>query len=155
MKKILNHRLYNKYFPIKNELEKQIFLDNEKYNLQKFLRSMQLNHEVQLMVLYEEYAKKMKNTVSVFGNIKYGNILYNKQIELEMKHDPFFLRIKKEMNEIDILSDEILFKNNMSIDVINQLLDLINKTKQREIFFCLWRLGAVVALLLIILLIVQ
>lgn len=132
MKKLFNHELYNKFYPINSEEEKKKMLDNERFEIIEELRRVHFENKGHLFGLHMAYLNKMKEPISAFGNIKPGAIRYNKKVEIEMKTDQNFYVLEDWVNNSGELLDNITSNNDISIDVLNQALTLINNKKRIE-----------------------
>lgn len=139
MQSIMNHKLYNTYFPISSEDEKQKFLSEEKDDLIKGLRGALCDSQTDYFYVQRNYYERMRNTVSLLGNINFRNVLHNKKIEAEMEADSRIRGIKNKIEDYDTLLDTLIMQGDVSVDEINRALEYINANKKRvikEFLFC-------------------
>ena len=66
MVNLLNDKLYNQYYPLKTEEEKNEFLNSNSTEIHRMIRDIGYDARNELYAIEHEYVKKMKPTVSFF-----------------------------------------------------------------------------------------
>ena len=133
MQAIMNHKLYNNYFPISSEEEKQKFLNEERIDLIKELRAVLCECQTEIFYVQRSYYERMKSTISLLGNINFRNVLHNKKVEAEMEADFRIRGIKNKIEDYDTLLDTLVMQGDASMDEINMALEYINANKNRAV----------------------
>ena len=130
MKSLLNHKLYNKDYPLSSEEEKERFLREEKFELLEILRSDNLELKCVAMGRIKAAERDMKNPVSVFGTIKWNAVMHNKTVSDSLEIDLKKLYEKKEEPERVLYKFTMYPDEEISMDDINNALTIVNKNKR-------------------------
>lgn len=139
MDNLFNDKLYNQYYPLKTEEEKNEFLKSNKAQIYRMIRDVGSDAKNQLYGIYREYTKKMKSTVSFSGTLKYQNILHNEYFTHKMLVDRRIKIITKNILDIDSLEYRVMNHEyeNITVDELNCILSLKNFKKRKMLIMCL------------------
>lgn len=145
MFKLFNNKLYNQYYPLKTEEDKNNFLNSNYTKIRKMIDDIGCIARNELYAIEHDYVKKMKPTVSFFGSPKYRNIAHNEYIVHKMQTDRRIKNIEKKFQDLDPLAYKIAYHEheNITVDELNYLLRLINTRKH-------YNLGIILVLVILI-----
>lgn len=129
----LNDKLYNQYYPIESNVEKNNFLESNRAEVLKFVRNIGSIAKNQLCTIEYDYATRMRPTKSFFGHPKCRNIVHNMFVEHERSNDGRFQQISEDLSELGSLEDNITYHKweNISIDDVNCILEVKNLLKHK------------------------
>lgn len=135
MFKVLNCKLYNEYYPIKNNEDKKLFLDKNYYEIFRKIKEIHLMTMNEIKEKKRGYLKKIKIPITFLGEPKYKNILHNKKTLLKMINDNEIKYLKEKLFNLDSLLDKFSNKryDNINIDELNKILALINRERHKTI----------------------
>ena len=138
MVNLLNDKLYNQYYPLKTEEEKNKFLDSHSTEIYRMTKDIGHVTRNKLYVIKHEYAKKMKPTVSFLGTPKYRNIAHNEYLTHKMLMDRRVKKITEKLPNIDSLACKIMYHEyeNITVDELNYVLRLKNFNKHKTWMIC-------------------
>lgn len=142
----MNHKLYNTYFPISSEEEKQKFLNEERRDMIKELRTVLCECQIEIFYIQRSYYERMKSPISLLGNINFRNILHNQKVKAEMEADSRNRGMKNKIEDYATLLDTLVMQGDASVDEINMALEYINANKNRVVKEFLFGAGITVAL---------
>lgn len=139
MDNLFNDKLYNQYYPLKTEEEKNEFLYSNNTEIYRMIRDVGNDARKQLYDIRHEYAKKMKPTVSFSGTLKYQNILHNEYFTHKMLADRRVKNITKNILDIDSLEYRVMNHEyeNITVDELNCILSLKNFKRHKILKMCL------------------
>lgn len=136
---LLNDKLYNEYYPLREE-EKNEFLNSNGSEIYRMVNYICEFARYELYTIKRKYDKEKKSTVSFLGTPKYQNIAYNKYIDDKMLTDKRIKNIRKNLPDLDSLACKIMYHEyeNITADELNYVLKLKNLDKhKRQIRFFL------------------
>lgn len=138
MVNLLNDKLYNQYYPLKTEEEKNEFLNSNSTEIYRMIRDIGSVARNELYVIKHEYVKKIKPTVSFLGNPKYRNIAHNEYLANKMLMDKRVKNITEKLPDLDSLACKIIYHEyeNITLDELNSVLRLKNFNKHKTGMMC-------------------
>lgn len=139
MVNLLNDKLYNQYYPLKTEEEKNEFLNSNSKEIYRMIRDIDHVARNELYVTQHEYVKKMKPTVSFLGNPKYRNIVHNEDLAHKMLMDRRVKNITEKLQDLDSLEYKIIYHEyeNITLNELNYVLRLKNFNKHKTGMMCM------------------
>ena len=138
MVNLLNDKLYNQYYPLKTEEEKNEFLNSHSTEIYRTIRDIGRVARNELYVIKHEYIKKMKPTVSFRGRPKYRNISHNEYLTNKMLMDRRIKNITEKLPNTNYLVCKMMFHEyeNITVDELNYVLRLKNFNKHKTWMMC-------------------
>jgi len=135
MKNLFNHKLYEKYYPLVTEEDKQNLLQSDYIDIYKIVRNMGSIARNEIAAIQQEYVSQMKPTVSIFGTIKHKNVIHNEAVVHRMDTDKRIASIKEMVSRIDELS--LKLANNecdkIELEELNYILKKVNNQRHKVI----------------------
>lgn len=134
-------KLYNKYYPIQNEMDKKDFLDTNHNSLYQELVQINKLCKSDIYIRRNDYISKMKKPTTIFGHLNYKNIGYNENLIRKMDEDVNIKNLEKHTNTLNELAYKLIMNDfdSISFDDINYVLLYLNKEHHKNIslFVCL------------------
>ncbi len=123
----LNDKLYNQYYPIESNVEKNNFLESNHAEILKFVHNIGRTAWNQLCTIEYGYATRMRPAKSFSG------IEHNMSVEHKRSNDGRLQQISEDLSELDSLEDNITYHKweNISIDDVNCILEVKNLLKHK------------------------
>lgn len=129
---LLNCKLYNKFYPVKNEDERTRFISENKDIILKYLnRGLKVSERI-VILKKMEYSDKRKSESSSSGQLKPVDILNNTLLEQDMENDRSFYEAKDDVVIFSELIDN-LDEGEFSIDDANYFLERYYKNHKSKI----------------------
>lgn len=96
--------------------------------------SCEINHNLvkHVVDIEKEYNKKLKKEWSIFGNLKMGNVLHNRYMEQNKKHDYRLKELSKYTVSINELYEKLSY-NDLTITDVNTILKIENRQFHEKI----------------------
>lgn len=141
------NKLYKEYYPIVSEEDKMNFIHENFVEILNFDMRRERLSLVNLFGIERKYSQKLKKEVSVFGNIKYGNILHNRNVLNSMINDRHYIKCTEILNEMASFQEKLWSGKleEISIDEINFLLIAMKReTQDNRIHFLLSIVGVII-----------
>lgn len=138
MVNLLNDKLYNQYYPLKTEEEKNEFLNSNSTEIYRMVRDIGHVARNELFVIKHDYVKKMKPTVSFLGTPKYRNIAHNEYLSHKILMDRRVKNITEKLPDLDSLACKIMYHEyeNITVNELNYVLRLKNFNKHKTYRMC-------------------
>ena len=146
------NKLYKEFYPIVSEEDKMNFIHENFVEILNFARRRERLSLVNLFGIERKYNQQLKKEVSVFGNIKYGNILHNRNVLNSMINERRYIKSTEVLNETASFLGKIMVgkPEEISIDEINFLLIAMKReTQYNSIHFLLSIVGVIILFFLI------
>lgn len=128
MNNIFNSKLYNKYYPIVTEKDKNKFLNSNHVDIYRAVRNIYFEAKSQMFTMQHEYISKMKQPYN------YRNILHNKKLTHQMLTDERITNIENKLLNLEYLACNLMYYqyNDITIDELNRILKYMNFNKYKD-----------------------
>lgn len=147
---MFDNKLFSQYYPLKTEKDKDAFLISNLTELRRIAEKLIFNVRGDILAREDKYYNRTKRTVSVFGNLKPGNMLHNKIVMQQMARDKYISRAEDTLSAIRVFVEKLLLGeyDEITIEEANDILAHINTyTRRKWIFATTFIVLIVVAIL--------
>ena len=142
----IHNKLCAKYYPIKTESEKTEFVYSNREELKKIISDQRRIAENEMGIFLMDFGEKLKRPISIFGNPKYRNIMYNEVLADKALKNKRFIKINSNISKLDSIAQKIMCGEyeNISVDEINYVLKKQKLNRQKT-----WGAWAVLLIFLV------
>jgi hypothetical protein len=136
---MFNNKLYNKYYPIQNEIDKMKFLDTNWLSLYKEIVEINKLCKSDIYVRKNDYISKIRKPITVFGDVNYKNIQHNEHIKRKMEEDENIQNLEKRSYKLEEIANKLMMNepDKISADDINYILLFLNKEHHKNLLMFL------------------
>jgi len=132
--RILNHKIYNKYYPILTADDSRRFVEENGYDF--ILHQLECDENALLFeesMLVRNFESQRKPEYGFFGRIKFHNVAYNRALEKQLQEDLDKINVKIDKNNEQL--QEFVLNQHISIETANHILESMNHT-HRSTWYC-------------------
>lgn len=147
---MFDNKLFSQYYPLKTEKDKDAFLISNLTELRRVAEKLILNARGDILARENKYYNRMKCTVSVFGNLKPGNMIHNQTVMQQMARDKYISRAEDTLSAIEFFAEKLLLGeyDKITIEEANDILAHTNSYTRRKWIFATTSIVLIVAAIL-------